>query len=44
MEAKKDMASGSFKLSLGKIEDVDNAITSYTYLVYENDNPDKTVI
>lgn len=44
MEANKDLASGSFKLSLGNIIDPDNAITSYTYLVYENDNPDKLVI
>ena len=43
MEAK-DIETGSFKLSLGSVEDVDNAITSYTYLVYENDNPNETVI
>lgn len=44
MEAKKDTASGSFKLSLGNIDDPDKAITQYTYLIYENGNPNETVI
>lgn len=44
MKANKDMSTGSFKLSLGNIIDEDNAITGYTYLVYEHDNLDNTAI
>lgn len=44
MKADRDMTSGSFKLSLGKIIDDDNAITKYTYLVYEQENPERTII
>lgn len=38
------LENGSFKLSLADIEDPDNAITSYTYLIYEKDNPEQTAI
>ena len=44
MVVSKDIANGSFKLSLGDIADPDNAIVSYTYLIYENSNPDATAI
>ena len=44
MAVSKDIGAGSFKLSLGDIEDVDNAIESYTYKIYEINNPDETVI
>lgn len=44
MVVNKDVASGSFKLSLEDIADPDNAIVNYTYLIYENSNPDVTAI
>ena len=44
MVANKDMAKASFKLSLENIIDEDNAIVSYTYLIYENDNSENTAI
>lgn len=44
MSVSKDIGAGSFKLSLGNIEDIDNAIESYTYLVYELNDPTKPVI
>lgn len=44
MTVDKNKSSGSFKLSLGDIKDEDNAIESYTYNIYELDNPDKPVI
>ena len=44
MKAVKDAGSGSFKLSLGNIEDKDNAIIDYTYMIYENSDLSKTAI
>ena len=44
MVVSKDIAGGSFKLSLDDINDPDNAIVSYTYLIYENSNPNTTAI
>lgn len=44
MTVSKDVGSGTFKLSLENITDLDNAITNYTYLIYENNNPDTPVI
>ena len=44
MSAIKNVAEGSFKLSLNDIVDEDNAIESYTYKIYSIDDPDKTVI
>ena len=35
MEVEKNVGTGSFDLSLGNIKDPDNAITSYTYLIYD---------
>ena len=44
MVANKDMAAGSFKLSLDNIVDPDNAILSYTYLIYEDNDANELVI
>lgn len=44
MTAVKDAGGGNFKLSLSNIEDVDNAIIDYTYMIYENSSPEKTAI
>lgn len=44
MSVSKDIGAGSFKLALGDIDDVDNAIESYTYKIYEISDPDNTVI
>ena len=44
MVADKDVGKGSFKLSIDNIIDPDNAITNYTYLIYDNNDPSKTVI
>lgn len=44
MTAVKDAGGGNFKLSLSNIEDVDNAIIDYTYMIYENSSPTKTAI
>ena len=44
MKVSKNVGAGSFKLSLDNITDPDNAIESYTYLIYENSDPGKTVI
>ena len=44
MTVDKDKSSGSFKLSLGDIKDDDNAIESYTYKIYEMDNPNELAI
>ena len=35
MEVSKNVGEGSFDLSLGNINDPDNAIVSYTYLIYD---------
>ena len=35
MVVEKNVGTGSFDLSLGNIKDPDNAITSYTYMVYD---------
>lgn len=40
----KVLENGSFKLSLADIDDPDNAITGYTYLIYEKENPSQPVI
>lgn len=44
MSVIKDVTSGSFKLSLGDIVDIDNSIENYTYKIYELSDPSKTVI
>ena len=44
MSVSKDIGAGTFKLALGDIEDIDNAIESYTYMIYTVDNPDELVI
>ena len=44
MTVEKNVGAGSFKLSLKDIIDKDNAIDSYTYLVYEVSNPNEPVI
>ena len=41
MVADKDVGKGSFKLSIDNIIDPDNAITNYTYLIYDNNDPSK---
>ena len=44
MIVNKDISNNSFKLSLGNINDPDNAIVGYTYLIYEYGNDSNTVV
>ena len=44
MTVNKDYVTGTFRLSLKDIIDEDNAIDSYTYKIYEEGNPNQTVI
>lgn len=44
MVVTKDLGKGSFKLSLDKIVDDDQAITSYTYLIYEKNKLDTLAV
>lgn len=44
MIVEKDVGTGTFKLALKDILDKDNSIESYTYKIYELDNPNETVI
>ena len=44
MTADKDINASGFKLALSDIADPDNAITNYTYLIYENSDRTKTAV